>query len=227
MKMEPVNGEMPLDISKLMDGLLINVNLFMSQFDSVTVRMSEIDKDFQGTAYEFRKVPQAADVFRKMVENRLLAATAGLGVTAIVLLGLLGLLFAPVTKGQSVILTAVALLVGLAKISRVFEGMSARKAETLGVDFESIIEPMKRSLKAIKATCEKLKLKSYEVQAEQTLNDIEEFTMITRITTMINMGEEIRGASLGAFIIQSAEQCKKVIHEMKTMKDKLENLTGH
>lgn len=220
--MEPVSNEMLLEISELMDTLIINVNSFICQFDSRAVRMRRIVRDFQ----------EIADKFRKMQEksNRVRTAVAvGAGVAVIIFVGLIGLLFAPITGGLSLVLTVLAAAAGgvaviCANITKTMKERNAERVENLGEDLMSIIKPMKRNLEKIKTVCEEMKLKSFEVQAEQTLNDMDEFIMITTIS-MINMREERRGASLETFLILSADQCEKVINELRKMKDKVKVFT--
>lgn len=228
LRMEPVSRELPLDISELTDTLIKNVNVFISQFDSREVRMKRTVRDFQEMAEKVRKMQEKSNRVRT-------AVAVGAGVAVFGFFGLIGLFFARVTEGLSLVLTAIAAAVGgivvvCASIKTLInESVNAGRVAKLGTDFTSIIEPMKRSLQEIKMVCEELKLKSFEVQAEQTLNDMVEFTMITTITVVTMRGER-RGASsasLETFIILSADQSEKVINELKKMKDKVSIFTDH
>lgn len=132
---------------------------------------------------------------------------------------------------------------------------SAEKVEKLGKEFMRIVEPLKNELQEIKTTCEKLEQRSTEALTDDTLSDMEEFHMILRrvsklkekskdmlVTVLEGMGiignlvtllvRVIRVTAtpeedqkLRDSILQSADQCQKVVYEFDKMKNELRNFT--
>ncbi|XP_044189110.1 uncharacterized protein LOC122968169 [Thunnus albacares] len=132
---------------------------------------------------------------------------------------------------------------------------SAEKVEELGKEFMEIVEPLKNKLQEIKTTCEKLEQRSTEALTDNTLSDVREFHMILgRVSKLKEKSEDIlvivlegmgiihnlilfllrvfrvtatpeEDKKLRDSILQSADQCQKVVNEFDKMKNELGNFT--
>ncbi|KAG8010403.1 hypothetical protein GBF38_009398 [Nibea albiflora] len=132
------------------------------------------------------------------------------------------------------------------------ESGKAYQVEKLGKEFTEIVVPLKNDLEQIQKTCEKLEQKSSEVRAKCTLEEMEEFEKILRqVSELGEKSEGVLGVvvtvlgfigdllmlvvnviaatvsteveeGLRDSIIQSADQCQKVVREFETMKKELE-----
>ncbi|KAL7376974.1 hypothetical protein ABVT39_019324 [Epinephelus coioides] len=131
------------------------------------------------------------------------------------------------------------------------EKESVRKAEKLGKEFMEIVEPLKNDLEEIKTTCEELEQRSAEGQAADTLSDMEKFQRILgRVSELRRRSEEVLDVVVAVLqmidnmlklvlsvlrvtatpeedqklrdsIIQSADQCQKVMNAFDQMKVEL------
>lgn len=149
-----------------------------------------------------------------------------------------------------------AVVVGTNITKTMTENGSATEVVILGEEFLKIVEPMKNDLEEIKTTCEKLEQKSSEVQTRDTLSDVEKLQRILRqVSELRTKSEDVvdiavvmtqaiqnmvllfvnilrptatpkEDKKLTDSIINSADQCQKVVSEFNGMKKELEDLTG-
>lgn len=136
------------------------------------------------------------------------------------------------------------------------ENESLKEVEKLGKEFMKLVEPLKNDLQEIKTTCEKLEERSTEVQAENTLSELEELKMILRrvselgkmigegviaVVTVFEMIDNLltlfviiirftatpeEDKKFRESIIQSGDQCQKVVDKFNMMKEKLSEFRG-
>ncbi|XP_069028931.1 uncharacterized protein [Embiotoca jacksoni] len=145
-------------------------------------------------------------------------------------------------------------VVGANIYKNLLEDGSMNKVEEWGKDFMKLVEPLKKKLEGIQTTCKQLE-ESVD-GAENTLKDVEEMKKILRrvselrkksrgalVLAVAGMGviNEAMMLVMGVFnlylspeqdqklresIIQSADQCEKVVDEFKRMRRELRDLTG-
>ncbi|XP_049459820.1 uncharacterized protein LOC125905698 isoform X2 [Epinephelus fuscoguttatus] len=131
------------------------------------------------------------------------------------------------------------------------EKESVRKVEELGKEFMKIVESLKNDLEEIKTTCEELEKRSAEGQAKRSLSDMEAFQRIVgRVSELRRRTGEVLDVTVTVMeiihnlfmfivsvfrvtatpeedqklrdsIVQSADQCEKVINAFDQMKKEL------
>lgn len=213
-------------------------------FDDNQPCMTEIERKFQDIADEVKAMHKVTD------RTRTVGAT-GLGIFA------LGVIAAPFTGGMSFTAAAVGATGGFAvvgtNVKKTFkESKSIKEIETLGNEFLEIVKPLRDELENIMKTCEKLEEKSKEVQAADTLADLEALQKILQKVSELRSrsGDVIHVAfllmqvmkkmvvllisifrvtanpeedkKLTDSITESARLCSKVMQEFKGMKEELQ-----
>ncbi|XP_039635483.1 uncharacterized protein LOC120545307 [Perca fluviatilis] len=247
-----------------MNKLKYHAASFIREFDSREQKMRQIIREFRKIADEVRKMQETTDEVRR-VGTGVLGVTA-LGTPLGLLAGGAGVVAAESTAlalaaggarvaaagaagaaGAAVIAAVGTIGAGLAAGSAILvagvnvtkgrlESVSINKVEELGKDFMEMVEPLKKNLKEIKRTCEKLEKRSTELQTGITLIDMLEFqrslselvrrgvlSAMWNIFTITATPEEDR--KLTDSIIQSADRCQKVIDELEKMKEELKDFT--
>ena len=151
-----------------MNDLIKYAASFITGFDLTESKMREIVREFEKISDEVRKMQEKTDAVR----------TGGGVIFA------LGLLAAPFAGGASLAAAAAAaggaVVVGANVTKKLVENKSLEKVEELGKQFMEKVEPLKKILKEIKTTCEKLEQKKTEAQAGNTLMEVKEFQLILR-----------------------------------------------
>ncbi|XP_028457036.1 uncharacterized protein LOC114570737 [Perca flavescens] len=204
----------PPDRSELMNKLKEHSASFIREFASSEYRMTQIVGEFREITDKDRKRQERTDKYRIA---GYIAAGVGLGI---------GLLFlaAPLTGGASLAVAAAvlavvaggAVLYGVNETKTRKEIESAKKVEELGKDFMEIVERLKKDLKEIKRTCEKLEQRSAELQAGNTLTDMEDFQ---RILTPDSEDKSEREIPVMDYL------CRRVVDDCEKMKKELKAFT--
>ncbi|XP_030290958.1 uncharacterized protein LOC115592415 [Sparus aurata] len=233
--------DLPPGFTDLMNDIIKYAASFIKGFDLKESEMREIVREFNKISDEVRKMQETTDKAR----------TVGGTVLA------LGILATPLTGGLSLLAVAAAAgggavaVVGTNITKKIIENGSAKKVEDLGKQFMEKVKPLKEILEEIKTTCEKLEQKKTEVQAGNTLKDMEEFQRVLRrvaelgkrsgqVLDVAVMVMNIIGHLLRLFgivfrvsatpeqdrefresIIQSADQCQRVFDNFDNMKEEL------
>ncbi|XP_031178811.2 uncharacterized protein LOC116066777 isoform X2 [Sander lucioperca] len=248
-KKRRLSKDLPPDLSELMNKLIKHAASFIREFDSSEQKMREIVREFRKIADEVRKMQETTD---KVRTTGTVAGGVGIG---------LAIFAAPFTGGASLVAAGAlaaagaGVVVGANVTKTMKENGSAEKVEKLGKDFMKIVEPLKKDLEEIKKTCEKLEQRSAELQAENTLTDMEEFQRIlTQVSELARRSEEVlsftailmgdmRGLlmllvkvfrvtstpeddkKLRKSIIQSADRCQEVVVKFDQMKKELKDFS--
>ncbi|XP_051255033.1 apolipoprotein L3-like [Dicentrarchus labrax] len=251
-----LSKELPPDLSELMDRIIKEAASFIKEFDCKEPRMREIVREFMRIVDEIKTMQERTDTARTAGTATAGAGLGlGLiGVFAAPFTG--GLSLALAAAGGAAAVGGGATVVGVNVTKTLKENGSAKKVEELGKEFVELVEPLKINLTEIKTTCEKLEKKSSEVQAGSTLSGVEEFQWILRRVSelrkrseeTVNVAVAVLGfignllmlfvkvfrftanpeedEKLRVSIIQSADQCQKVVDEFDQMKKELKDFTG-
>lgn len=246
---------MPPHLSELMNKLTEHATSFISLFDKNQPKMRHIVKRFQEIAAEVRKNQETTDVVRTAgaVGGGVGVGVGLLALLAAPLTGGASLVVAAGAAGTAGVGGATVFGANISKIMK--EKGSAEKVEKLGKEFMEIVEPLKNKLQEIKTTCEQLEQRSTEALTDNTLSDMEEFHMILRrvsklkekskdMLVIVGEGMDIIGhlilllvrvirvtatpeedQKLRDSILQSADQCQKVVYEFDKMKNELRSFT--
>ncbi len=239
--------ELPPNLSELMNKLIKHGASFIKVFDNSEPKMRQIVGEFQVIAKEVKEMQERTDTVRR-------------GGAVIGGVALIGIIAGPFTGGASLLAAGAAATGGVAvvgaNVTKVMkENGSATKVEKLGKEFLEIVETLKNDLEEIKTTCEKLEQQSAEVQAKNTLTDVDEFqrtirrvselrerskkSLVVAVTVMEVIGNLLllflgilrvtatpeEDKKLRDSIIQSADQCQKVVVEFDKMKTELKDFT--
>lgn len=239
---------LPPNLSELMKDLNGHAASFIVGFDHRESTMRKIIEEFAEISKEVRDMQWQTDTVRKGVVATGLLGAVGATVVA------LGFIAAPLTGGSSLAAAAVGTvaLVGANVRKTTKESESVKKVEELGKQFMETVEPLKEILEEIKTTCEKLEQKKTEVQAGNTLMEVEEFqrilrrvsdlgkrsgealdealTVMERIYNLLRLVIKVLRVSatpkddreLTESIMQSADQCQKVFDNFNKMKKELQ-----
>ncbi|KAF3701665.1 hypothetical protein EXN66_Car017353 [Channa argus] len=236
--------ELPPEFSELMDKLCKAADSFIKLFDNSEDRMRQIAAEIQKLADDVKHMQMLKNSYRiiggvVLTLGAVAPLTGGISLAAAGAVATFG--------GATVVYTNVKQMLE--------EKQSAKIVEELGKEFMEIFEPMKNDLEDIQTTCEKLEQKSAEVQAKNTLSDMEVFQRILKrvselgkntkkalivAVTMVGIIRDLLVLLLGVFrvtatteedqkltdaIIQSADQSLKTIDEFKKMKEGLREFT--
>ncbi|XP_030601556.1 uncharacterized protein LOC115791576 [Archocentrus centrarchus] len=240
--------DLPPNLSELMNKLIEVAASFIQQFDNSEPRMREIVEKFQKISEQVKGMQLNTDQVRQ-IGAFIAAAATGVLVFAVPFTGGMSLAAGAAAGG-------VVAVFGANGTKMWSESGSAKEVEELGTEFMAMVEPVKKNLEEIKMTCEELERKSAEALAKNTLTDMEEFQRILRrvselkqkskgvlssflsvlnvidkllviilsiikVTASPEQDEKLRDA-----IIQSADQCQKVVNEFEEMKKELIDFTG-
>lgn len=243
--------DLPPDLSELMNKLIEHAASFTLQFDSSEPRMREIVEAFQKISEKVKGMQQTTDKVRTIGVATGVAAIVAIGtsILAVPFTGGTSLAVGAALSGGFTV-------VGANVTKMWLESGNAQEAENLGKEFMAMIEPVKETLEEIKMTCEELEKKSAEAQAENALTDMEEFQRILRRVSelktksrgalnssslVLNVMNQLlvlivaiirftatpeQDLKLREAIIQSADQCQKVVNEFDEMKKELTEFTG-
>ncbi|XP_049909860.1 uncharacterized protein LOC126396068 [Epinephelus moara] len=236
----------PLNFSDLTTKLMRHAASFISAFDVSKPKMRQIVGEFQKIVDEVKETQQTTDTVRTVGA---VAGGVGLGVMILAapFTGGASLLAA---GGLAAGATGGGYVVGANVTKTRAENKSAHKVEELGKEFMKTVEPLKNDLEEIKTTCEELEQRSAGGQAADTLSDMKKFQRILgRVSELRRTGEVLdvtvavvmmirnmlqlvlsvlrvtatpeEDQKLRDSIIQSADQCQKVMNVFDQMKEEL------
>ena len=240
--------ELPPNLSKIMEDLNRHAASFIIGFDRRESEMRKSVEQFAEICKEVSNMQLNTDKVRTggAVTGLLGATVFGLGFVAAPLTGGASLAATAAAVGTVVLVGA-----NVSKTMR--ESESVKKVEELGNQFMETVEPLKKILEDIQTTCEKLEQKKTEAQAGDSLLKVEEFkitlsrvselgkrtgkvldvavTVIERINNLLKLFWAVFSVSatpeqdrkLRESIMQSADQCQKVMDNFDMMKGELKD----
>ncbi|KAL7376104.1 hypothetical protein ABVT39_001118 [Epinephelus coioides] len=247
--------ELELNFSKSTKNLMRHAASFISAFDVSEPRMRQIVGEFHKIVDEVKKMQEKTDEQRRagaFVGGVGVGVGLGLMILAAPFTGGASLLAA---GGLAAGAGGAAVVVEANLTKKKEENKSVHKVEELGKEFMEIVEPLKNNLEEIKRTCEELKTPSMKVQAAVTLSDMEDFQrMLTEVSELAETSGEVLGVAVAVMaemrdllvlivsvfrvtatpeedqqlrdsIIQSADQCQKVVNRFEQMKVELRHFT--